>query len=69
MEILEEIKEINPYFTEIISNNTDIEDLDDIDIDYYQPGEISEVIDFIATAGFLYASSLGLADFIRKHSE
>lgn len=69
LEILEEIKEINPYFTEIISNNTDIEDLDDIDIDYYQPGEISEVIDFIATAGFLYASSLGLADFIRKHSE
>ena len=69
LEILEEIKEINPYFTEVISKNIDVEELDDLDIDYYQPGEISEVIDFIVTAGFLYASSLGLADFISKHSE
>lgn len=69
LEILEEIKEINPYFTEVISKNIDVEELDDLDIDYYQPGEISEVIDFIVTAGFLYASSLGLADFIIKHSE
>lgn len=69
LEILEEIKEQNSYFTDVISGNIDEDELADFDFGYYQPGEISEVIDFISIAGFLYASSLGLADFIRKYSE
>lgn len=38
-----------------------------IQIEY--TGEILEVVDLIVTAGFLYASSLGLEDFICKHFE
>ena len=68
LDILNDIKDVNSYFTEVISGNIDEEDLENADMDYYSPGELSEIVEFISVAGFLYASSLGLCEFIREHS-
>lgn len=66
LEILKEIKKVNPYFIDMLLSD----DLDDVDqINYYQMGEKSEVLEILITQEFLINSANGLLKLIDDNSK